>query len=59
MNVPARLPVHASQMYSKNVTNLIRHIYGTESGELDFEDEITSGTCIARNGEIVNDMLRG
>lgn len=58
LNLPAKLPLHASQMYSKNVTNLIKHLYGTESGELDFEDEITKGACITHGGEIVNEFLK-
>ena len=58
LNLPAKLPVHASQMYSKNVTNLLKHLYGTESGELDFEDEITKGACITHGGEIVNEFLK-
>jgi NAD(P) transhydrogenase subunit alpha len=58
LNLPAKLPVHASQMYSKNVTNLIKHLYGTESGELDFDDEITKGACITHGGEIFNEFLK-
>lgn len=58
LNLPAKMPVHASQMYSKNITNLFKHIYGTESGELDFEDEITKGACITHGGEIVNEFLK-
>lgn len=58
VNLPARLPVHASQMYSKNVTNLIRHLYGTEGGALDFEDEITKGACITHNGDITNEIVK-
>ncbi|MFQ5629573.1 MAG: Re/Si-specific NAD(P)(+) transhydrogenase subunit alpha [bacterium] len=58
LNLPAKLPAHASQMYSKNATNLIKHLYSTESGELDFEDEITKGACITHGGEIVNEFLK-
>lgn len=58
LNLPAKLPVHASQMYSKNVTNLIKHLYGAEGGELDFDDEITKGACITHGGEIVNEFLK-
>lgn len=58
LNLPAKVPVHASQMYSKNVTNLVKHLYATESGKLDFDDEITKGACITHGGEIVNEFLK-
>ncbi|HHL72110.1 MAG TPA: Re/Si-specific NAD(P)(+) transhydrogenase subunit alpha, partial [Bacteroidetes bacterium] len=50
VNLPAKLPVHASQMYSKNTTNLFRHLFSAEDQSLDFEDEITSGACITHAG---------
>lgn len=58
VNIARTLPVHASQMHSKNVTTLFRHIYQDAEGNLDFEDEITKSTCITHNGEIVNEMVR-
>jgi NAD(P) transhydrogenase subunit alpha len=58
VNLPAALPVHASQMYAKNVTNLFRHLFGGEGGQPDFDDEIVKGTCITHRGELVNAFLR-
>ncbi len=58
LNLPASLPIDASQMYAKNVTSLIKHLYGTEDGSLDFEDEITRGACITHAGKIVNEGVR-
>lgn len=58
LNLPAALPIDASQMYSKNVTNLVRSLYAEDDGSLDFEDEITQSACITRNGEIVNAMVK-
>ena len=57
-NLPALLPVHASQMYSKNITNLVKHLYGNDDGALDFDDEITKGACITHGGEMVNEFLK-
>jgi NAD(P) transhydrogenase subunit alpha len=59
VNLPASMPVHASQMYSRNVTNLIKHVYQSEHRQPDFEDEITGGCCITRDGEVVNEMVKG
>lgn len=52
VNLPSSLPVHASQMFSKNVSTLLKEL--VEEGELalDFEDEIVSATCVAHDGEI-------
>ena len=43
----------ASQLYSKNVENLLGLLVDDEGLALDFEDEIVAGACITREGEIV------
>jgi NAD(P) transhydrogenase subunit alpha len=52
-NLPSRMPVPASQLYAKNLENLLGLLV-TEEGELkiDFDDEILDGACIAHDGEI-------
>ncbi len=55
VDLPAQIPVHASQMYSKNITNLFRHIAGKEG--YNFEDEITKESCLTHGGEIRNEMI--
>lgn len=57
-NLPASMPVHASQMYSRNVTNLLKHIYQAEDRKPDFEDEITESCCVTRGGELVNEIVK-
>src|SRR5215211_1859438 len=56
LNLPSSMPDHASQLYSKNVQNLVE-LMVSEEGEmkLDFEDEILAGACITRDGEIVHE----
>ena len=58
VNLPATIPVDASLMYSKNITNLFKHIYPKPDSMPDFEDEIIKGACITRNGEILNASIR-
>lgn len=58
VNLPATLPVHASMMFSKNITNFYLHLFQTEDGELDFDDEITRGACITSGGKLVNSFLK-
>jgi len=55
VNLPASVPVHSSQMYSKNVTNLFKHIL--QEGKYDFEDEITKGACITHDGKVINQLV--
>lgn len=58
VNLAGALPVHASQMYAKNITNLLLNIFPKESTTPNFDDEITQGSCITRNGEVVNAAVR-
>jgi NAD(P) transhydrogenase subunit alpha len=61
LNLPSTMPIHASQLYSRNMYNLVGHITEDRSEDrdekdlhlkLDFEDEIMDRTCIAHDGEI-------
>lgn len=58
VNLPALLPVHASQLFGKNTFNLLSLLFGAESGQPDFEDDITKGACITRGGAVVNEFLK-
>jgi H+-translocating NAD(P) transhydrogenase subunit alpha len=59
LNLPSSMPDHASQLYAKNVQNLIELMAGEEGAlELDFEDEVLAGACITRDGEIVHEGAR-
>ncbi|MBI4594940.1 MAG: Re/Si-specific NAD(P)(+) transhydrogenase subunit alpha [Candidatus Tectomicrobia bacterium] len=58
VNLAATVPIHASLMYSRNITNLVLNIYKKDQPFPDFDDEITRACCITRNGEIVNDMVK-
>jgi NAD(P) transhydrogenase subunit alpha len=58
VNLANTIPVHTSQMYSKNITNLFLHLYKSPDAKLDFSDEITKGTCLTYQGEIVNEAVK-
>jgi proton-translocating NAD(P)+ transhydrogenase subunit alpha len=47
-NVPATMPFHASQLYSRNVAALLQHLAPDGELQLDFDDEITAGACVTR-----------
>lgn len=58
VNLARTVPVHASQMHSKNIITFFQHVYQGSKSTLDFNDEITIGTCITHNGEIVNEIVQ-
>ncbi|HVM18097.1 MAG TPA: Re/Si-specific NAD(P)(+) transhydrogenase subunit alpha [Gaiellaceae bacterium] len=47
-NLPATVPLHASQLYSRNVAAVIGHLAPEGELRLDFDDEITAAACVAR-----------
>jgi H+-translocating NAD(P) transhydrogenase subunit alpha len=47
-DLAARMPYHASQLYSRNVMALLLHLAPGGELALDFDDEITAGACVAR-----------
>ena len=48
LNLAATMPVHASQLYARNVSALLGHLVADGRLRLDWDDEITAGTCVAR-----------
>ena len=58
VNLAAAIPTDASLMYSKNVINLFKLLYPRADATPDFNDEVVKGSCITRNGEIVNEGVR-
>jgi NAD(P) transhydrogenase subunit alpha len=58
-NLPSDMPAHASQLYAKNVENLLGLMVSDEGRlSLDFDDEIIAGACITHEGEIRNERAR-
>ena len=55
LNLAATVPVHASQLYSRNVTAFLKLLID-EKGELniDLSDDIVGSTCVLNRGEVVN-----
>lgn len=58
LNLPSAMPVHASQMYAKNIQNLLDLLVKGGTLDPDYEDEIVKGTVITRGGEIVHEMTK-
>ncbi|HEY3959328.1 MAG TPA: Re/Si-specific NAD(P)(+) transhydrogenase subunit alpha [Solirubrobacteraceae bacterium] len=55
LNLPASMAEHSSQLFARNVQSLLDLFVGEEGAlKLDFDDEIVSGSCVVRDGEIVH-----
>jgi NAD(P) transhydrogenase subunit alpha len=57
VNVPASVPFHASQMYSKNITNFCMLFLKNGKIELNFQDDILSSTLLTKDGKVVNSIF--
>jgi len=58
LNVPASVPLHASQMLSRNFQNFLLHLLKKGELQLDLADEITSGALITKDGAIANAAVK-
>lgn len=59
LNIPAGMPVHASQMYAKNLQSFLGLLVDKEGKlALDFEDEIVKGTCITHEGRVAHEATQ-
>ncbi len=52
LNVPSTMPVHASQMYSKNISSFLLQLVRNGKLELDFNDPVINDTCITHEGRV-------
>ena len=54
LNLPSEVPVHASQLYARNILNFLALI--VKKGELvvDLADEVLAGACVSHEGKPVN-----
>ncbi|TXH69261.1 MAG: Re/Si-specific NAD(P)(+) transhydrogenase subunit alpha [Thiothrix sp.] len=57
LNVPSQVPVHASEMYAKNLLNFLSLMIKNGEYQPDFKDEIIAGACVTRDGAIVNEAI--
>ena len=53
LNLPATMPLHASQMYARNVASFLGHVVKDGKLQLDFTDEITKATCVTHDGKVL------
>ena len=56
--LPSAMPSDASKLYGKNILNFLQLIIDKEGNlNLNFEDDLVKGTCIAHDGKITNERI--
>ncbi|MEE2765844.1 MAG: Re/Si-specific NAD(P)(+) transhydrogenase subunit alpha [Candidatus Neomarinimicrobiota bacterium] len=54
-NIPATMPVHASELYAKNIAAFLTYMIQDGKLNLNLDDEIISGSMFTHSGEITHD----
>jgi H+-translocating NAD(P) transhydrogenase subunit alpha len=58
INLPSSMPVHASQLYAKNLTSLMQLLINKDKAlQVDFGDDIVEAACVTHAGEIRNSRV--
>ncbi|HTR20995.1 MAG TPA: Re/Si-specific NAD(P)(+) transhydrogenase subunit alpha [Gemmatimonadales bacterium] len=53
VNLPATVPLHASQMYARNVSSFLGLLVKDGKFQLDLSDEILAATCVTNEGKVL------
>jgi NAD(P) transhydrogenase subunit alpha len=56
-NLAATVPVHASQLYSRNVTSFLALLVKDGQLHIDMKDDVVGPSCVTHNGEVVNQRV--
>ncbi len=52
LDLATTLPVHASEMYARTVSALLKHLAPDGDLTIDLADEITAATCVTHMGDV-------
>jgi H+-translocating NAD(P) transhydrogenase subunit alpha len=58
VNLPASLPYHASEMYARNLFNLLKPALLKGGLAIDWTDEVFAGAVLTHDGQIKNEATR-
>jgi NAD(P) transhydrogenase subunit alpha len=56
-NLPATVPVHASQLYSRNVTSFLNLLIKEGELNLDMNDDVVGPSCVTHEGKWMNQRV--
>ena len=57
LNLPSTMPIHASQMYSRNVSSFLALLIRDGELALDFDDEIVRETCVTHGRRVLKETV--
>jgi NAD(P) transhydrogenase subunit alpha len=58
VNLPATVPFHASQTYSKNISTFLLSLIRQGRWHWEMNDEVVAGTLVTRGGDVVHPRVR-
>ena len=56
-NLPATVPVHASQLYSRNITAFLSLLIKDGQLHIDMNDDVVGPSCVTHDGKVVNERV--
>jgi NAD(P) transhydrogenase subunit alpha len=56
-NLAATVPVHASQLYSRNITSFLSLLIKNGELQIDMNDDVVGPSCVTHQGQIVNQRV--
>ena len=56
-NLPATVPVHASQLYSRNITSFLTLLIKDGQLQIDMNDDVVGPSCVTHQGQVVNQRV--
>jgi len=56
-NLPATVPVHASQLYSRNITSFLTLLIKDGQLQIDMNDDVVGPSCVTHQGKVVNQRV--
>ena len=58
LNLPATVPLHASEMYARNLLNFLQPALADGALQIDWNDEVFAGAVLTHDGEIRHEPTR-
>ncbi|KAA3639047.1 MAG: NAD(P) transhydrogenase subunit alpha [Proteobacteria bacterium] len=58
VNLPATVPLHASEMYARNIWNLLNLMHREGEFNLDWDDDVLAGAVVTRDGQVVHAAVK-
>ena len=58
LNLPSRMPTHASELYAKNLYNFLSPFIKDGELNIDWTDEVVAGTLLCKDGATIHPRVK-